>query len=502
MTLDRIRSANERARAQGDQNKLANKLPVRERLDLLFDDNTFVEDGLLARALSDDLPADGVVTGIGKVGGRHAAVIAHDPSVKAGTWGLYTVEKQIRILEQAFNDALPVSYLVDSAGGRLTEQTGFFPGRRGASRIFDLQIALSGMVPQICVMLGPATAGGAYMPMFCDWVGMVEGNSSMSLASARVTEVVVGEKVSLDEMGGARVHTVVSGCADERFPDDSTAIDSARELFAYLPTDSRLDPPMASASAPATEEWSGVIPLDAAAAYDMRTLIERVVDAGSFFEIKREWAPEIVVGLARIEGRVIGLVANQPMVKGGAIFIDSADKAARFITWCDAFNVPLVFLVDVPGFMVGSAVEHAGILRHGAKMISAMARADVPRFCVVVRKAYAAGYYAMSCPGFRPRATIALPTAEIGAMSAKAAVDAVFRKRIDAIIDPAERERFVSLRRMEYETDLDLLRLASDLHVDAVVDNEQLRGELSRRLASTSGWGRKPPYRSQAVVPV
>ena len=190
------------------------------------------------------------------------------------------------------------------------------------------------------------------------------------------------------------------------------------------------------------------------------------------------------------------------MVKGGAIFIDSSDKAARFITWCDAFNIPMVFLVDVPGFMVGSAVEHAGILRHGAKMISAMARSEVPRFCVVVRKAYAAGYYAMSCPGFRARATIALPTAEIGAMSAEAAVDAVFRRRTDAMADPAERDRFVADRRREYEADLDLLRLASDMHVDAVVENEELRGELTKRLAYCDGWSRQPPRRHQAIVPV
>jgi acetyl-CoA carboxylase carboxyltransferase component len=502
VNVSSLRSAIKRARAGGDTSKLVNKLPVRRRVSLLFDEGTFVEDGLLARSLSDDLPADGVITGVGQVSGRHAAIIAHDPSVKAGSWGLYTVEKQIRILERALEDGLPVFYFVDSAGGRLTEQTGFFPGRRGAARIFDLQIALSGFVPQICVMLGPATAGGAYMPMFCDWVGMVDGNSSMSLASARVAEVVVGEKVSLEEMGGARVHTTISGCADERFLDDTSAIDRAWELFGYLPDSSQSDPPSVAAQPPTTEDWTDLIPTDSRVGYDMKRLIDRIVDRGSFFEVKPDWATEIIVGFARIDGRVVGLVANQPMVKGGAIFIDSADKAARFITWCDSFNIPLLFLVDVPGFMVGSAVEHAGILRHGAKMISAMARAEVPRFCVVVRKAYAAGYYAMSCPGFRARATIALPTAEIGAMSAEAAVDAVFRRRTEAMTDPAERERFIAAHRREYEADLDLLRLASDMHVDAVVENEELRGELVKRLKSSDRWYRQPQRRHQAVVPV
>lgn len=496
------RSARDRIVQRGDRAATDTKLPVRRRLDRLFDEGSFVEDGLLARGLDDELPADGVVTGIGRVRGRHAAVIAHDPAVKAGSWGSLTVEKQIRILERALQDTLPVFYLVDSAGGRLTEQTGFFPGRRGAARIFNLQISLSGVVPQICVMLGPAAAGGAYMPMFCDWVGMVEGNSSMSLASARVAEVVVGERVSLDDMGGARVHTVLSGCADERFEDEEAAIDAAIDLFEYLPASAASDPPTKDVLPPAAEDWNGVIPANPRSGYDMRVLIERIVDAGSFFEIKQEWAAEIVVGFARIEGATVGLVANQPKVKGGAIFIDSADKAARFITWCDAFNIPLIFLVDVPGFMVGSAVEHAGILRHGAKMISAMASAQVPRFCVVVRKAYAAGYYAMSCPGFGTRATIALPTAEIGAMSAEAAVDAVFRRKIEAITDPGERERFVATRRAEYAQELDLLRLAADLHVDTVVENEELRHELAHRLTACRGWSRRPSRRHQVVCPV
>lgn len=501
MSIERLREAAEQARAGGN-GAAEGKLPVRCRLELLFDEGSFVEDGLLARASDGDLPADGVLTGVGQVDGRHAAVIAHDWSVKAGTWGLYTVEKQIRVLERALEDGLPVFYLVDSAGGRLTEQTAFYPGRRGAARIFDLQIALSGFVPQICVMLGPAVAGGAYMPMFCDWVGMVDGQSSMSLASARVAEVVVGEKVTMDAMGGAKVHTTVSGCADERFADDASAIGRARDLFAFLPQDSATDPPVRPAHPAVTEDWSGVLPVNPRSAYDVKLVIERLVDADSFFEVKAEWAREIVVGLGRIEGRAVGVVANQPMVKGGAIFVDSSDKAARFITWCDAFNIPLVFLVDCPGFMVGSAVEHAGILRHGAKMISAMSRAEVPRICVVTRKAYAAGYYAMSCPGFGPRATIALTTAEIGAMSAEAAVEAVFRRRSDAIVDAAEREQFIANRREEYAADLDLLGLASDLHVDAVLEDHQLRRELDLRLRSSQRWTRKPVRRHQPVLPV
>jgi acetyl-CoA carboxylase carboxyltransferase component len=469
---------------------------------MLFDPGSWVEDGLLANATEAGYPADGVLTGTGTVGGRRAALIAHDFAVKAGSWGRLTVEKQIRILELADRDCLPVFYFVDSAGGRLTDQVGFYHGRRAAGRIFHLQVRLSGRVPQICVLFGPVSAGGAYMPAFCDWVGMVEGNASMSLASPRVAEVIVGETTTLEEMGGALMHTTVSGCGDHLYPDDATAIAGARALFSYLPTSWKERPEPVAAQAADHVDWSDVIPANPRSAYDIRQVISRLTDAGSFFEIKRTWAAEMVVGFARLGGRVIGVVANQPKVKGGAIFVDSSDKAARFISLADAFNIPLVFLCDVPGFMVGTAVERQGIIRHGAKMISAMASAEVPRFCVVLRKAYAAGYYAMCCPGFEPHATIALPTAQIGAMSAEAAINAVYERKIAEITDPDERERFTLEKRAEYAADLDLLRVASDLFIDAVVPPEYLRDELARRLRAAEGWEREAQRRHHGVFPV
>lgn len=502
MSAERIRAALERAVAGGDAARLGSKLPARRRLELLFDPGTFVEDGLLANATEPGLAADGVLTGTGTVRGRPAAVIAHDPSVKAGSWGVRTVEKQVRVLERADTDRLPVFYFVDSAGGRLTEQVGFFPGRRGAARIFHLQVRLSGRVPQLCVLFGPAAAGGAYMPAFCDWVGMVDGNASMSLASPRVARVVVGEDVTLEEMGGARMHTTISGTGDQLFADDASAIDAVKRLFTYLPGNWRERPRTTDPEAPAEVGWDGLIPENPRVSYDVTKVVERLVDTGSFFEIKERWAAEMVVGFGRLAGRVVGIVANQPRVKGGAIFVDSADKAARFITWCDAFNVPLIFLADVPGFMVGSAVEQQGIIRHGAKLITAMSSAEVPRFCVVLRKAYAAGYYAMSCPGFEPRVTIALPSAQIGAMSAEAAVRAVFARKVDTIEDPVERARFVEERQQEYSVDLDLLKLASDLFVDAVVPGERLREELERRLEAADAWEREVPRRHHPVSPV
>jgi len=497
-----VRSAVAAARHGNDASRWPGKLPVADRLAVLLDPGSWREDGLLANASADGLPADGVRTGAGRVDGRPVAVIAHDFAVKAGSWGRLTCEKQVRILERADRDLLPVIYLVDSAGGRLTEQLGFFSDRRGASRIFHLQVALSGRVPQICCLLGPSAAGGAYMPAFTDWVGMIEGNASMYLASPRVAEKVTGERTTLEEMGGAVMHATVSGCADEVFGSDWEAITAARLLLSYLPDSWEQRPPASAAAAPARPDWADVIPAAGSEGYDVNEVIDGLADAGSFFEIKPRWAEEIVVGLARLDGQVVGIVANQPQVRSGAIFVDSADKAARFITLCDAFNVPLIFLHDVPGFMVGAAVERQGIIRHGAKMITAMASADVPKFSVILRKSYAAGYYAMCAPGFGPRASIALPGAAIGPMAAEASVNAMYARKIAGIDDPGERDRYVGARLAEQRADLNLLRLASELVVDAVVEPADLRAELIARLAEAEHWTRGPQRRHHHISPV
>ena len=501
--LGPVATATATALAGGDAARWPDKLPVRDRVTLLVDQGSWVEDGLLAGAKAGDLPADGVLTGVGTVDGRPVAVIAHDFTVKAGSWGALTCEKQIRILERADRDLLPVFYLVDSAGGRLTDQLGFFPGRRGASHIFHLQVKLSGRVPQICCLLGPAAAGGAYMPAFTDWVGMVNGNASMYLASPRIAEKVTGERTTLEEMGGAMMHAGVSGCGDEVFDEDWQAIAAARLLLSYLPDSWQDRPRITEAAPPAEPDWpNGLIPADPNVGYDVVSVIDRLVDGGSFFEIKARWATEMVTGLARLGGHTIGIVANQPSVRSGAIFIDSADKATRFISLCDAFNIPLIFLHDVPGFMVGVAVERQGIIRHGAKMITAMASAQVPKFSVVLRKAYAAGFYAMCAPGFEPRATIGLPTATIGTMSAEASVNAVYANKIAAIDDPDERSAFIDARKAEQEADFDLLRMGSELIVDTVVAPHALRADLLGRLQAVDGWTRSPQSRHHPVSPV
>ncbi|MBV8162219.1 MAG: acyl-CoA carboxylase subunit beta [Acidimicrobiia bacterium] len=478
------------------------KLFVRDRLVLLLDEGSWAEDALLANAMAGDLPADGVVTGVGRVDGRPVCVMANDPTVKAGSWGARTVEKIVRLTEYALRHELPVFWLVDSAGARITDQVELFPGRRGAGRIFYNQVRLSGRVPQVCCLFGPSAAGGAYIPSFSDVVIMVEGNASMYLGSPRMAEMVIGEKATLEEMGGARMHATISGSGDNLASDDADAIAQARRYFSYLPQRWREEPAAVDPGKPASALDASVIPESERRGYDMHRVVDALVDEGTFFEIKPLFAKELIVGFARLAGRSVGIVANNPAQKGGVLFVDSADKAARFIWCCDAFNVPLVFLADVPGFMVGTQVERQGIIRHGAKMITAVAEATVPKISVIVRKAYGAGLYAMSGPAFDPDATLALPTAKIAVMGPEAAVNAVFANKINEITDLEERERFVAHRRTEYEEDVDLLHLASELVIDAVVDPEDLRDELVNRLALARTKDRSFSDRRHGVPPV
>jgi len=485
-----------------DKLKTQGKLFVRVRIELLVDSDSFVEDGLLARSDDDVLAADGVVTGRARVDGRPAMIIANDPTVKAGSWGRITVEKMIRALEAAYDELLPVFYLVDSAGARITDQVDLFPGRRGAGKIFYSQIRLSGRVPQICCLFGPSAAGGAYIPAFCDVVVMVEGNASMYLGSPRMAEMVVGEHTTLEEMGGARMHCEISGCGDALVASDEDAIQWAKEYFSYVADTYRVHPhEYESELPPEAVDISKVLPNDPKDGYDMHDLIDGLVDGGSFFPLKHLYAKEVITGFARLDGSPLGIVASQPAHLGGVLFVDSADKAARFMWLCDAFNVPLLFLADVPGFMIGSQVEAEGIIRHGAKMITAMAEATVPRISVIVRKAYGAGLYAFSGPGFRPEATIGLPTAEIAVMGPEAAVNAVYFNTIESLKDP-ERSAFVDEKRTEYEEDVDLMRLAAEDVIDAVIEPADLRAELIKRYALAGRKDRLFSDRRHGVPPV
>jgi acetyl-CoA carboxylase carboxyltransferase component len=522
----------EKARAQG-------KLPVRERVARLLDGGSFAEEALLANWQEEGLGADGVVTGLGRIDGRPVALMANDPTVKAGSWGPKTVEKILRVQERALALRVPMVYLVDSAGARITEQVQMFPGRRGAGRIFYNQVRLSGVVPQVCVLFGPSAAGGAYIPAFCDLVIMRDGNASMYLGSPRMAQMVIGEDVSLEEMGGARMHTGVSGCGHVLVGSDEEGVDAAKRYLSYLPENWEARPPEAArpaapapaagppptdpspsspsstasapnlalsptpAAAPCSSTPIGeLIPADENKPFDMKHLLDALVDADSFMEIHARWAKELIVGFARLEGRPVGIIANQPQVKGGVLFVDSADKAARFIWTCNAFSVPLLFLADVPGFMIGTAVERQGIIRHGAKMISAVSEATVPKISVVVRKAYGAGLYAMAGPAFEPDCCLALPSASIAVMGPQAAINAVYYNQLQAIPDGAARAAETERLRAEYAADIDILHLASELVVDAVVEPEDLRAELIRRFALAAGRRREWPVRHNPVTPV
>jgi methylmalonyl-CoA decarboxylase subunit alpha len=478
------------------------KLPVRERVARLLDPDSFSEEGLLANWEQEGLGADGVVTGMGRIAGRPVALMANDPAVKAGSWGPKTVEKILRVQERALSHQVPMVYLVDSAGARITDQVKMFPGRRGAGRIFHTEVRLSGQVPQICLLFGPSAAGGAYIPAFCDIVIMRDGNASMYLGSPRMAQMVIGEEVTLEEMGGARMHTSVSGCGHFLAKTDEEAIDLARSYLAYMPANWRQEPPAAPPAEPAGGRVSEIVPENEKDPFDVKDLIEAVVDADSFLEVQERWAKELVVGYARLEGKVVGIVANQPKVKGGVLFVDSADKAARFIWTCNAFNVPLLFLADVPGFMIGKDVERQGIIRHGAKMISAVSEATVPKLSVIVRKAYGAGLYAMAGPAFEPDACIAFPQAQIAVMGPEAAINAVFFNQIQKIEDPKEREEFVRQKREEYSEDIDILHLASELVVDAVIEPDSLRSELIRRYSLAETKDRSFAERRNPVTPV
>jgi acetyl-CoA carboxylase carboxyltransferase component len=486
-----------------DKLRAEGKLFVRDRLKLLLDPGPeFQEDWLFARSSEADTPADGVVTGVGRVGGRTVCIMANDYTVKAGSWGAKTVQKIIRIQEKAVRLQVPLIYLVDAAGARISEQIEVFPGRFHAGRIFYNEVQLSGVVPQVCVLFGPSPAGSAYLPALTDVVIMVDGKASMFVGSPRMVEMAIGEKTTLEELGGARMHCSVSGCGDVLAASDEEAIELCKQYLSYLPSSFRelpaRTPPVEAKPGRSIEE---IVPYDQRKYFDMYEVIDRLVDAGSWFELKRLFAAEIIVGFARIGGRAVGIVANQPKVKGGVLFVDSSDKAARFIWLCNAFNVPLVYLADIAGFMVGTKVEREGIIRHGAKMVFATAQATVPKISVIVRKCYGAGLYAMCGPAFEPDAAIALPQGQIAIMGPEPAVNAVYYNKIMELPE-SERAAWVKEKREEYARDVDVYKLASEMLIDDIVPGSLLRAELVKRLTYAESKQHEFPARRNGVYPV
>lgn len=478
------------------------KLLVRQRLELLFDDTDYVEDGLLAR-YEEGLPGDAVVVAYGRIDGRKACVIANDYSVKAGTWGKRTFEKITQAQKNADDAGIPIVYLFDSAGARIDEQFDSFAGRHAWGNIFYNQVQISGRVPQVCALFGPSPAGSAYVPALCDMTIMVREHATAYLGSPRLAEMVTGEQVTLEEMGGADMHCTVSGLGDVLVEDDAEGLNAIRVWLSFLPANWETPPPMAAPLAPRSgRTLEEIVPLKESEVFDMEEFIESLVDEGSWFPYKELFAPEMLTGFARIEGRAVGLVGNQPQHMGGTIFPNSSDKAARFIWICNAYNIPIVFLADIAGYMIGTQVEREGIIRHGAKMVSAVSDCRVPRITVLVRKAYGGGYLAMSGAPMNPDAVIALPTARPALMGPDAAVNGIYYNQIQAIEDPDERQAFITKKRDEYAEDIDVFKIANENAVEAVVPSNDLRAELVRRLDLYSRRKMTRVERRQAVTPV
>ena len=501
------------ARAMGGADAVARqheagKLTVRERLDLLFDAGSFVEIGVHAThaGISPDMagkttPADGVVTGFGTIGGRFAVVIAYDFTVMAGSMGKTAEVKCNRAREMAYTKRIPMIWLIDSAGARIQEAIGS-RNFAGSGLLFREESIMSGVVPQVAAMMGPGAAGTAYIPALADFVPMVKGTSNMALGGPPLVKAVVGEDISAEELGGSKVHCEISGVGDLEVADDRACLEAIKAYLSYFPSNNTERPPV-SACTDAVErrdpELLDIVPESPRRAYDVKKVVRAVVDRDSFFEIKPGWAKNIVVGLARLNGAPVGVVANQPLVLGGALDMDAADKAARFIMLCDAFNVPLVFLQDVPGFMVGSRVERAGIIRHGAKMLYAVSEATVPKLTVVLRKAYGAGYFVMCGRGYEPDMIVAWPTAEISVMGPEGGTNIIFRREIASASSPEdERARRIA----EFRKLIDPYVAAGAALIDDVIDPRETRPTLIRALEMARTKKVERPWKKHGVMPV
>lgn len=485
------------------------KLTARERIDLLFDEGTFVEVGILAHHQSQSpsmqgkfTPADGVVAGIGEIEGRKVATIAYDFTVMAGSMGMVTELKATRLREMALRERIPLVWLIDSAGARIQEATGSMFARTGD--LFREQVVMSGVVPQVAAMMGPGAAGTAYIPGLADFVPMVKDTSNMALAGPHLVKAAVGEDVTAEEMGGSNVHTKFSGVADLEVEDDHSCLGAVRKYLSFFPSSNLEKPPRHESSDAIerrSEELYDIVPANPRRAYDIHSVISAIVDDGDFFPMKPDWARNVVTGFARIGGRPVGIVANQPKFLGGALDVNSADKAARFVWLCDAFHIPLVFLMDCPGFLVGSAVEKQGIIRHGAKMLFAVAEATVPKITVVLRKGYGAGYYVMNGRAYEPDLIVGWPTAEISVMGPEGAVNIIFRKQLEALPEDERdgaRNNMVGMIREQISPYV----AAGWSFIDDVIDPADTRYVIARGLEQSANKHVERPWRKHGVLPV
>ena len=501
-----------KAKLGGGEEKIAlqherGKLTARERIDLLVDPGTFIELGIQAGPHSSqrsmegkEAPADGVITGWGDVEGRPCCIAAYDFTVMAGSMGMTGEFKVGRLREMALGKRMPLIWLLDSAGARIQEAAGSMFA--GSGHLFREEVTMSGVIPLVAAMLGPCAAGTAYIPGLSDFVPMVVGQGAMALAGPHLTKAVTGEDISMEDLGGARVHCRVSGVGDLEVKNDVECIQAVKDYLSHFPPNCEEEPPLRKTDDPddrMSEELLDIVPESSRKPYDMYDVIREIVDDGIWFDMKPKFAKTLITCLARFGGQPVGIVANQPKQLGGILENDSADKAARFVNLCDAFNMPLVFLQDVPGFMVGSKVEHAGIIRHGAKMLYAVSRATVPKITVVIRKAYGAGYYVMNGKAYEPDLIVAWPSAEISVMGAEGAVNIIGRSAIEASDDPdATREAMLA----EVRKVIDPYIAAHNDLIDDIIDPRETRPTIIRGLRMAAGKRVQRPWKKHGVMPV
>jgi acetyl-CoA carboxylase carboxyltransferase component len=510
--VDDLHARREKAKLGGGEEKIRvqherGKLTARERIDLLVDPGTFVEIGIQAgphssqRAMDGrEAPADGVITGWGDVDGRPCCIAAYDFTVMAGSMGMTGEFKVGRLREMALQKRRPMIWLLDSAGARIQEAAGSMFA--GSGHLFREEVVMSGVVPMVAAMLGPCAAGTAYIPGLSDFVPMVVGQGAMALAGPHLVQAVTGEDISMEELGGAKVHCRKSGVGDLEVADDAECIESVKRYLSFFPPNCEQRPPVREAADPEdrmSERLLDIVPESSRQPYDMYEVIREIVDDGEYFDIKPKFAKTLITCLARFGGMPCGIVANQPKQLAGILENDSADKAARFINLCDAFNIPLLFLQDVPGFMVGSKVEQAGIIRHGAKMLYAVSRATVPKITVVVRKAYGAGYYVMCGKAYEPDLIVAWPSAEISVMGPEGAVNIIGRSAIEASDDPeATRDQMLAAVKEQIDP---YLAARNDL-VDDIIDPRETRPTVIRGLRMAKDKQVQRPWKKHGVMPV
>jgi acetyl-CoA carboxylase carboxyltransferase component len=483
------------------------KMTARERIDYLLDEGSFEELFMLARhrahgmGLEATRPyTDGVVTGFGTIDGRRVCVFAQDFTIFGGALGEVFAEKIHKLMDLATSTGVPMIGLNDGAGARIQEGVVSLHSYGG---IFHRNVAASGVIPQISAVLGPCAGGAVYSPAMTDFIFMVQGTSHMFITGPDVVKTVTGEDVTLEELGGAMSHATKSGVATFVSADEKSCLDEIRELLSYLPSNNLEEPPLvATGDDPEREtpELVDLMPSSPNQPYDMKKVITAVVDDGEYLEVHAHWAMSITCGFARIDGRVVGIVGNQPAVLAGVLDIESSEKAARFVRTCDAFNIPLVTFVDVPGFMPGTDQEYGGIIRHGAKLLYAYCEATVPRVQIITRKAYGGAYVVMNSKSIGADLAYAWPSAELAVMGPQGAVEILYRRELASAPDPAARRaELVEEYTERYATPY----IAAERgYVDDVISPADTRKVLARSLAMLDSKREELPHRKHGNVPL